>query len=146
MEKHVKTFNEFINEYVVRREETSLKDFYNQLLGMYETIGDKEIEFNPVDTDDNDPDAGEITIPLTPNGDEMVTELLVGTSNIYSLDLPTQLTKYLEVGTYDDIEDLDDGYSRILQEDDYTYDQVIMVLDGLLKNLPNAVIRKISEV
>lgn len=151
--ERIKTYAEFINEtwgigpkYVkptpTKDDEYNLENLHQYLLNTYEEMGDKNIEFN------KGKDANgiwwELTIPVTMNGQVIQTEP-GEPGRVFSIDFQPELEKYVEPGTYDDIDDsiLDEhGWLRALMVDDVTNTEIIKFLEGLLKNVPDPALRK----
>jgi len=123
--------------------EGTLKDLYDYLIKSYECLGKEEIELNKGKTD------GkwwyEIKVPVTLSGLYFDTEP-GDSADVFSVDIQPELEQYLEPDTYVEIDDqiLDEyGVLRIFTESDgVSNSDIIKILDGLLKNVPDPALRK----
>ena len=136
-------------EYVLDEEDSfddkTLEDLYHYLLENYENLGKEEILFNK--GKDADGIWYELTIPVTLSGLKLETEPYVGRpGETFAIDINPELEQYLESDTYDEIDDeiLDEhGVLRVFTgPDEVTNEDILNVLDGLLKNVPDPVLRK----
>ena len=145
----VKTFSEFINEEIIKRPvggySETLEDLYNYLLDNYDNLGKEDITFNK--GEDSDGVWYELSIPVTLSGLSLETEPYVGRpGETFSVDIKPELEKYLEPGTYDEIDDdiLDEhGVLRVFTEtDEVSNEGLLKLLDGILKNVPDPALRR----
>ena len=126
---------------IVLENTETIEELYEYLKRYYVLLGDKDIEVERGQF--NGKSWTWLGIPLTLDGDIGETELDNGDrTKVFSFDIPEKLEKYLEPDTYDDIDSLNDEFIRVFGIDNMTNVEIVTVLDGLLKNLPNPAMKK----